>query len=80
MLSPRHPSADSFGPPDCELFGSPISTFSIDVHEDQFHDGVSVEQQFCDIICNDYVLESISKQEYAMKVDFSLSVPLPHYP
>lgn len=80
MLSPYPPFICSFDPLDCVLLCSPISNISLDIHEDQVLDGVGVLQETCDILYDDYVLESTSKQESAMKDDFPPSVPLPHYP
>jgi len=53
-----------------------MSTVS-DVHKDQTWDGVSVDQPTCDIIYDEYVWDSISKQESAYKLMF-LVVHLSH--
>jgi len=68
---------NSFGPPDCEVLS--ILTVSFYVHEDQNQDGVGVDQPICDVICDDYVWDSLLEQESAMKVDISSPFPLPHY-
>jgi len=80
VFSPRPPSFGSFGPPNCEFLCSPILNMSFNVQEDRVFDGVDVPQKNCDIIYDDYVWESTSEQESAMKVNFSTSAPLPHYP
>ena len=79
VLSPCSPFSGSFDPSDCELLCSPSSNLSLNFHEDQVLDGVGVPQKTCDVICDDYVWESKSKQESAMKNDFSPSAPPPHY-
>lgn len=55
LLFPHPPSFGSFGPSDCELLCSPISNVSLDVHEDQVQDGISVSHKTCDIIYEDCV-------------------------
>lgn len=79
VLSHCSPFSGSFDPLDCELLCSPISNLFLNVHEDQVLDGVGVPQKTCNVICDDYVWESKSKQESVMKNGFSPSAPLPHY-
>lgn len=61
VLYPHPPFVDCFCPPYCELFGLLVSNFFVDVHEDQFEGGVSVEKKTCNIIHNDYVQEPTSE-------------------
>lgn len=57
-----------------------VLDLSFDVHKDQVLDGFGVEQPTCDIIFNEYVWESKSKQEFSMKDDLLPPAPLLHYP
>jgi len=80
VIFPHPPSFGSFGPPDFDMLCSHISNVSLDVHEDKIMDGVGVPQKTYDIIYDDYVWESTSEQESAMKVNYFPCAPLPHYP